>query len=306
MSARLGRPDRLRYSGKVDTRTARSSLKNTGKSNKRSRNSYAEGTKKRSSGWSWPKVRLPGLGFVRSVFGVLLCLVIGGAVLLGLGVGSLQLYRMATTSPFFATKQVDVLGNVRLSREMVQDLAGVHVGDNSLAVSIARVERALLNTPWVEDVSVKRLLPDRFVIRVHERMPSFWVRKDGVLYYADAKATIIAPVETSNFMSLPTLQVEPGSEEALADLEMYMKDLKSRSFPVEFGAVSGLNISPGKGIELYLEDREMRLSLATDDWQGNLERLGITLGDLARRNELGSVREVRAADGNVWVLKSAP
>lgn len=222
-----------------------------------------------------------------------------------MALGSLWLYRFATTSPFFSTKQVDVVGNVRISREMVQDLAGVHEGDNSLAVSIAGVERALLQTPWVEDVSVKRLLPDRFVIRIHERMPSFWVRKDGVLYYADAQGAIIAPVETSNFLSLPTLSVEPGSEDVLASLDEYLKDLKSGRFPVEFGAVSGLNISPGKGIELYLADREMRLSIATDDWSGNLERLSITLGDLARRSALGPVREIRAADGNVWVINSS-
>ena len=304
--SRTNKSDRWRLSGRVDARTEKSVLKNSGKAGKGSRNAYADKGKK-SPGRSWSKkLRLPSLGMLKTAFGLTLCLAVGAALLLGLGVGSLYLYRFATTSPFFATKQVDVMGNVRLSREMVQDLAGVHPGDNSLAVSIAKVERALLNTPWVEDVSVKRLLPDRFMIRVHERMPSFWVRKDGVLYYADAKATIIAPVETSNFMSLPTLVVEAGAEESLAELEGYLKDLKSGNFPVEFGAVSGLSLSPGKGIELNLDDREMRLSLATDDWQGNLERLGITLGDLARRNELGSVREVRAADGNVWVIKREP
>ena len=232
----------------------------------------------------------------------MLCAVVGCVLLLALGVGTLRLYRFATTSPFFATRQVDVVGNIRISKEMVLDLAGVHVGDNSLAVSIARVERALLQTPWVKEVSVKRLLPDRFIIRVHERMPSFWVRKDGVLYYADAKGAVIAPVETNNFLSLPTLVVEPGGEDVLDELDEFLKDLRSGRFPVEFGAVSALNISPGKGIELYLEDREMRLSIATDDWTGNLERLSLTLGDLARRNALAPVREIRAADGNVWVI----
>ena len=55
---------------------------------------------------------------------------------------------------------------------------------------------------------------------------------------------------------------------------------------------------------MYLEDREMRLSIATDDWSGNLARMGIALGDLARRRELQNVRQVRAASGNVWVLSN--
>ena len=53
-----------------------------------------------------------------------------------------------------------------------------------------------------------------------------------------------------------------------------------------------------------MNPREMRLSIATDDWEGNLSRLGMALGDLARRHELGGVREARAVDGNVWVIRN--
>ncbi len=49
----------------------------------------------------------------------------------------------------------------------------------------------------------------------------------------------------------------------------------------------------------------MRLSISTDDWEGNLTKIGIALGDLARRQELGRVRELRVVDGNVaaWVIR---
>ena len=67
------------------------------------------------------------------------------------------------------------------------------------------------------------------------------------------------------------------------------------------GAIATVDVSPSKGVEIYLEDREMRLSLAPDDWEGNLSRLGVAIGDLARRRELGMVQEARAADGSVWV-----
>jgi len=50
----------------------------------------------------------------------------------------------------------------------------------------------------------------------------------------------------------------------------------------------------------------MRLSIATDDWEGNLSRLSLTLGDLARRHELRNVREIRSVNGNVWVLLNQP
>ena len=197
---------------------------------------------------------------------------------------------------------IDVTGNVRLSRDMVLKYGGLHEGDNSLSVSITEMERKLRATPWVEEVSVKRLLPDRFIIRIRERMPSFWVHKDGVLYYANERGEIIAPVESENFLSLPTLSVESGGEEAIPFLERLMADLNSGSLPVESGAIASVTLSPARGVEVYLEDREMRLSIAIDDWSGNLTRLGATLSDLARRQELRNVRDVRAVHGNVWVI----
>ncbi|MDO5483385.1 MAG: FtsQ-type POTRA domain-containing protein [Desulfovibrionaceae bacterium] len=193
-------------------------------------------------------------------------------------------------------------GNVRLTRELVLEFGGIEQGANSLAVSIADVERRLLETPWVEEVSVKRLLPDRFVIKLKERMPSFWVHRDGVLYYANERGGVIAPVESENFLSLPTLRIEEGAEDMVPYLTRLLQDMHKGALPVEAGAIASVSLSPGRGVEIYLEDREMRLSIATDDWEGNLARMGVTLGDLARRQELKNVREVHALNGNVRVI----
>ncbi len=244
----------------------------------------------------WPKFQKFGLLFA--------CVGAGAVMLVGVCFGALFLYDVATSSSYFATKHIEVQGNKRLSADMVRDIAGVEIGDNSLDVSIAQMEQTLLSTPWVETVSVKRVLPDSFVITVQERMPVFWVRKASVLYYADAKGKVIAPVATEHFMSLPTLEIEPGAEDALVKLEEYLEDLKSGYLPVEFGAIAALRLSVGRGVELYLDDREILLSIALDSWEKNLQRLSLALGDLARREELSKVQEVRATDGNVWVSKN--
>ena len=219
---------------------------------------------------------------------------------------SLWLYSWMHTSPMFVTRHIDITGNVRLQRDMILHLGGLSEGDNAFSVSIAAVEHRLRQTPWVEDVSVKRILPDRFVIRLQERMPSFWIRREGRLFYANEKGELIAPVESSNFMSLPILSIEPGCEDAIPYLSRLMRDIRSGILPVEAGAIATVDVSPSRGVELYLEDREMRLSLAPDDWDGNLLRLGATIGDLARRRELSSVQEVRASQNSVWVVLRRP
>lgn len=239
--------------------------------------------------------------FGRKISGVLIAALITVCVLLLLLKGSVWIYDAVLTSDTFTTRHIDVSGNVRLTRDMILRLGGLHEGENSFAVSISDVERRLRSTPWVEDVSVKRLLPDRFVIKIGERMPSFWVRHDDRLYYANDRGEIIAQVESDNFMSLPMLTIEPGGEDAIPYLSRLMKDMRSGALPIEVGAIATVDVSPSKGVEIYLEDREMRLSLAPDDWEGNLSRLGVAIGDLARRRELGMVQEARAADGSVWV-----
>lgn len=243
------------------------------------------------------------MGSLKSIAMILIGAVAIAAILGGIGAVSFWLYSKAVTSQFFTTKHIDVAGNVRLSRELVLQYGGISEGDNSLAVSIGDIERNLRDTPWVEEVSVKRMLPDRFVIKIRERMPSFWVRKAGQLYYANEKGEPIAPVESRNFLSLPSLQIAQGAENDVPYLAQLLKDLKNGALPLETGSIASVTLSPAQGVELFLEDREMRISIATDDWQGNLTRLGRALDDLTRRRELGSVKEVRAVDGNVWIIR---
>ena len=228
-------------------------------------------------------------------------LAMGACILVCVGCVFLWLYDAATTSSFFATRHVDVTGNVRLSSEMVLQYAGIREGDNSLAVSIGDVERRLRSTPWVASVSVKRFLPDRFVIRLQERMPSFWVRKDGVLYYANERGQAIAPVESTNFLSLPTLVMEDGSEDVPGWVSGLMQKLQAGALPIEAGAIAEIGVSRAKGVEIVLEDRSLSLTVAADGWEENLKRLSLTLSDLAKRQELRHVREIQAAHGSVWV-----
>ena len=89
-------------------------------------------------------------------------------------------------------------------------------------------------------------------------------------------------------MSLPMLTIEPGGEDAIPYLSRLMKDMRSGALPIEVGAIATVDVSPSKGVEIYLEDREMRLSLAPDDWEGNLSRLGVAIGDPPKGARHGS------------------
>lgn len=239
---------------------------------------------------------------VRKIFIALLGLLVIIALAIGIGRLFIMAYDTAVTSSTFLTKKIDVEGNVRLPRELVLKFAGIHEGMNSLAVNIQNVERNLSRTPWVEAVSVKRVLPDAFVIKIRERMPSYWVHEDGVLYYADDEARIIAPVESSNFLSLPAVTVEEGADSYRKYLRKFKDAVSKGQIPFDMAAISQITLSLSKGFEIYLEDREIWLSFDPTDWETNVSRIQLVFTDLIKRREMKNVREIRVVDGNVWVI----
>lgn len=83
---------------------------------------------------------------------------------------------------FFRVETVRVEGNVRYDAQQVVQASGVVQGDNLFAMNkfdTARQIRQLL--PYVEEVSIRRDLPDTLVIRVQECRAAAWLESwDGV------------------------------------------------------------------------------------------------------------------------------
>ena len=250
---------------------------------------------------SLPHIHVP-LNKLKKV--ILLTVLLFAVVVMALGIGRffVWIYDSAVTSSLFLTKTIEVLGNTRLPRELVLSYANIHEGQNSLAVNIANVEQNLRRTPWVESVSVKRLLPDKFVIRIKERMPSFWVQRDGILYYATEEGECIAPVESTNFLSLPALTIEAGAEYLKPYLVKFRESVRAGDLPFDMSSVSQISLSLSKGFELFLEDRDLWLSFEPGDWERNVVCVKRVFTDLVRRREMKNVREMRVIEGNVWVI----
>ena len=70
---------------------------------------------------------------------------------------------------FFRVNVLEISGNVRYTSEEIVEASGVETGDNLIALSRSRVSAAICTKlPYVENVSVKKVLPDRLVLRVSE------------------------------------------------------------------------------------------------------------------------------------------
>lgn len=72
---------------------------------------------------------------------------------------------------FFRVNRVEVEGNVRYTAQEIIEASGIQVGDNLIALSRIRVSAAICTQlPYVENVSPQKVLPDKVVLKVTERV----------------------------------------------------------------------------------------------------------------------------------------
>ena len=218
--------------------------------------------------------------------------------------GFIFTYRWATSSDYFALRNIEVNGINNLSYTEVLKQAEVQTGQNSLDLSLDVLEAKLLSSPWINAVSVKRALPDGLVIAIKEHEPRYWVLHNGRMYYADRNAALIAEVNSNKFLALPVLEIERNSEGLIRELQTSMDKLGGviANLPPDYQAPALYRLSRAEGMEVQFEGKKLSLLLGLENIDENINHMVMVLNDLKARNELSNAREVRAHDGKVWVV----
>jgi cell division septal protein FtsQ len=91
----------------------------------------------------------------------------------------------------FRVDQINVRGNHRLSKGEVLAMLHSLRGRSVLAVDLADWRQALLSSPWVEEVSLRRTLPSTIDVVILERAPLGIGRINGALYLVDDRGAVI-------------------------------------------------------------------------------------------------------------------
>ena len=94
-------------------------------------------------------------------------------------------------TPVLQVSRISVRGNDRLSVGEVLALVDGLRGRNILTVALDEWRARLLASPWVEDAALRRMLPGRIEIQIHERRPMGIGRINGALYLVDANGIVI-------------------------------------------------------------------------------------------------------------------
>jgi len=88
-------------------------------------------------------------------------------------------------------QHISVKGNARLSEGEVRTLADGIRGTSILTADLTAFRRRLLESPWVADVALRRVLPSTVEVFVSERTPIGLCRIKNQLYLVDRGGTVI-------------------------------------------------------------------------------------------------------------------
>jgi len=110
---------------------------------------------------------------------LLVCFAVYRAIDLVLSASTLQVRRIL------------VHGNVRISSGEVQALVEGIRGTNILSADLTAYRKRLLQSPWVADAGLRRVLPSTIEVFVSERQPMGLCRLGATLYLIDGTGTII-------------------------------------------------------------------------------------------------------------------
>jgi cell division septal protein FtsQ len=94
-------------------------------------------------------------------------------------------------SRLLQVQRIRVHGNVKLSGGEVQALMRGLQGSNILTVNLARYRDRLLESPWVAEVGLRRVLPSTVDVYVSERRPFGLCRLGNQLYLIDRDGTVV-------------------------------------------------------------------------------------------------------------------
>ena len=176
----------------------------------------------------------------------------------------------------FQIDRIVVRGNQRLSTGEVQALLDGLGGRSILAADLELWRRAVMNSPWVADVWLRRTLPSTVEVVIQERVPLGIGRLNRVLYLIDDRGTVIdeyGPAYAD--LDLPIidgLSAAAGDETAnLYRASLARRLLDSLRVRNMAGRVSQIDVSDARNAVVLLEGDPTLLRLGSERFVERLQ-----------------------------------
>jgi cell division protein FtsQ len=200
---------------------------------------------------------------------------------------------VVTQGRMFAARQVEVIGNHRLTGARVLALAGIEPGRNIFAVNLGSARKRLLADGWVAEARVGREIPDRLVIRVREHEPVALLAL-GETFVMSREGTIIKRVEETDSFVLPTVTGLSYSDlplsgeaytESFAALMQLFRVARTSDGALSLDRMEKIDVDQGLGITLHATGPVKTARIGFARYEDKYRRVERLLASLERKPE---------------------
>jgi cell division protein FtsQ len=175
-------------------------------------------------------------------------------------------------------KEVNVHGCARIQRERVIQLADLK-GKNIISLNLRQVARRIKQERWIEQVVVRRELPDRIEICLKERQAVALVNLDAI-WLVDEKGRVFMQVSDDEYFDLPMLtglsreylKREPQKANQLIRQALTLVPLVHARIGLSQENISEIHINPDTGFSFYDVESATQVKLGLSDFYEKLER----------------------------------
>jgi cell division protein FtsQ len=201
-----------------------------------------------------------------------------------------HVYVYLLEDPFLRVRECEVEGNQKIQKETILSLAELEGMPNLFTLRLKEVAKRLESHPWVEQVKVRKVFPNKILIQIEERKPVAILQLEE-LYYIDNKGVIFSPLGDGDLYNYPFLTgltrqvMEKDPEEAKHLITMALEFLrivdKEKVFPPE--EISEIHMEKIFGVKYFTKAEGVEVRMGWEHFGEKLRRLSIILSDLRRR-----------------------
>lgn len=168
-------------------------------------------------------------------------------------------------SPLFNIKNIKVKNNNKISYEQIVSLSSIQINENTFKYSKRDIKNKIKENAYIEEVKVKRLMPDVFQIEVKERTAKLMLLYGNAYVYINSQGFILE-ISDEN-INLPIIKgykteekdIVPGKRLCNEDLDKLSVVLKIIEFSQSeqiLDKITGIDIEDEDDYKIIMENEQ--------------------------------------------------
>lgn len=192
--------------------------------------------------------------------------------------------------PYFRVRKVEVEGGRKITRETLLSLTVIEGMPNLFSVRLKEVVKRLESHPWIEQVRVRKVFPNKILIQIEERKPMAIIQLEE-LYYIDIKGEIFSPLGERDEYNYPyltgltrqVLEKDPAEAKRLIKKALELLRIVSQEKFTPLEEISEIHMQKAFGIHCFTKAEGVEVKMGWEDFAEKLKRLSLIWSDLRKR-----------------------